>query len=57
MSHGALKNLNVSGRPARCPIMGFDFRTRYQQIAMANNKSGELLPVRRLAGGASQKTS
>jgi hypothetical protein len=34
-------------------IIGCDFHTRYQQIAMANDESGELLLERRLAGGAS----
>jgi len=31
-------------------IIGCDFRTRYQQIAMANGEGGELLLERRLAG-------
>jgi hypothetical protein len=31
-------------------IIGCDFRIRYQQIAMANGESGELLLERRLAG-------
>ncbi len=30
------------------PIIGCDFHTRYQQIAMANDESGELLLERRL---------
>jgi hypothetical protein len=34
-------------------IIGCDFHARYQQIAMANGESGELLLERRLAGGAS----
>ncbi len=30
-------------------IIGCDFHTRYQQIAMANDETGDLLPDRRLA--------
>jgi len=34
-------------------IIGCDFHTRSQQMAMVNGESGELLLERRLAGGAS----
>jgi len=34
-------------------IIGFDFHTRYQQIAMDEDESGELLLEQRLAAGAS----
>jgi len=34
-------------------IIGCDFHARYQQIAIANGESEELLLERRLAGGAS----
>ncbi|HKV23100.1 MAG TPA: hypothetical protein VJN93_00775, partial [Candidatus Acidoferrum sp.] len=35
-------------------IIGCDFHTRYQQIAMANSETGELLLERRLEHGSGQ---
>jgi hypothetical protein len=37
-------------------IIGSDFHTRYQQIAMANDKSGELLLEQRLEVAHPSKT-
>jgi len=45
------RNRGSEARSRAMLIIGCDFRTRCQQIAMANGESGELLLERRLAGG------
>jgi len=37
-------------------IIGCDFHTRYQQIAMADDKTGEILLERRLDHGSGEAT-